>query len=74
LDTRSTEIIQTVAGRPNGFGSILGITVDHVDHLEGEIRIGIRRTPITSVTLSPMGSGAWWSSRFEEWGTSKQGR
>jgi hypothetical protein len=41
--------------KAHGFGSILGITVDHVDHLEREIRIGIRRTPITSVSLSAHG-------------------
>ncbi len=38
-----------------GFDSILGITLDHVDDLEREIRIGIRRTPITSVSLSAYG-------------------
>jgi filamentous hemagglutinin len=35
--------------KARGFERILGITVDHVDHLEAEIRAGILIVPVSSI-------------------------
>jgi hypothetical protein len=37
------------ASKARGFALILGITIEHIDHLEAEIRAGIVDTPISSV-------------------------
>ncbi len=35
--------------KAHGFERILGITVDHVDHLEAEIRAGILTVPVSAI-------------------------
>jgi len=35
--------------KARGFERILGITVEHVDHLEGEIRAGILTEPVSAI-------------------------
>lgn len=43
-------------GKAKGFERILGITIDDLDHLEAEIRKGIRTRPIVSTrTADPFG-------------------
>jgi hypothetical protein len=41
------------ASKARGFALILGITVEHVDHLEAEIRSGILTTPVGSTRDNP---------------------
>jgi len=41
--------------KARGFELILGITLDHIDHLETEIRSGILEVPITGVRVNRMG-------------------
>lgn len=39
--------------KARGFEQILGITIDHVDYLEVEIRVGILTAPVSDVRMRP---------------------
>jgi hypothetical protein len=50
LVTYSLDIAHQYGGpKARGFERILGITVEHVDHLEAEIRAGILTEPVSAI-------------------------
>ncbi len=54
LATYSLDMGHEVGGpKALGFALILGITIDAVDYLEEEIRIGILKTPVSAVRMNP---------------------